>query len=86
MSSATTEIVGPDAVKGLLARSAWRNKRYENVRIYPMGEDLRVLMEGTISGESPAGEMYEQVVCALFEVRDGKITRVRGYIDFGSSA
>lgn len=76
-----TEIVGLDAVRGLLARSAWRNKRYENIRIHPMADESQALLECTIYGESPQGAVYDQVVCARFEVRDGKIARVREYID-----
>ena len=44
-------------------------------------EDDRVTVEASVHGISPAGRIYDNRICFVAEVRDGKIHALREYYD-----
>lgn len=49
-------------------------------------EDDRVALECSIRGELPDGRVYTNVYHYLFKFRDGKVIRVKEYLDTQSAA
>lgn len=49
-------------------------------------EDDRVAVECSIRGELPDGRVYTNVYHYLFQFRDGKVIRVKEYLDTQSAA